>query len=125
MKLKKFLSTMVTAATVASCLALPASADSDSFSIKYGDVAGQCSLVAENAYYCIETTSASQSTLNCRFTYNLRSGVVTIKSFTMGRGKGSKQGMTSYSDGSTKAFQLTALVSGTSAQATGTLISVD
>lgn len=125
MKLKKFFSTMVTIATVASCLALPASADSDSFSINYGDVAGQCYLTAENAYYSIDTTSSSRSTLNCRFTYNLRSGSVTIKSFTMGTGKNSKQGFTSYTDGSTKVFKLMALVNGTSAQATGTLITVE
>lgn len=125
MKLRKLLATLVAAATVGSCLALPASADSDSFSINYGDVAGQCYLQAENAYYCIETTSASRSSLNCRFTYDLRSGSVTIKSFTMGPGKNTKQGFTSYTDGSTKVFKLMALVSGTSAVATGTLITVE
>lgn len=124
MKLRKTLAGILTGIMAVSCLALPASA-SDSFTIKRGDAAGQCSLVATGAKYILNTSSSSGSTMNCRFSYNTRTGVVTIESFTARTGSHTYTGKHVSSDGSTHAYQLTALVVGSAnrfyAEATGEL----
>lgn len=127
MKLKKTLAGILTSIMAVSCLALPASA-SDSFTIRKGNAAGQCSLVATGAKYTLTTSSSSSSTMNCRFSYISGTSAVTIESFTAGTGAHTYTGRFAPSDGRTHAFQLTALVSGSGnrfyAEATGELTAV-
>ena len=59
MKLRKTLVGILTGIMAVSCLALPASA-SDSFTIRRGDAAGQCSLVRHSIKFCVKANPTSQ-----------------------------------------------------------------
>lgn len=95
-KFKKVIAGIIATASIMTCMALPASAET--ISIKRGDAGSQANIIgAKQVYYRAECSSSSGSSADFRLAYSVGSNLYTVHSFSLDPGD-SYENMTSVFD---------------------------